>query len=561
MNNLSFVNAYDKDFIEKLKEIVLSNLSDENFGVEELVAKSGLSSSIVRHRIKIITQKTISQFINEVRLNKALEILRNDSLTASEVAYQVGFSSPAYFNNCFHDYYGYPPGEAKKRLTLIQENHKTGNTTQTDDSFKNKKHPKRKIRQKIFKPATIIAVIGILLWLVYLTFYDSSFQVLGKKLSKEEKSIAVLPFENLSNGDENQHFAKGVTDKILSNLSQISEITVISDPVKVNAENLKNFEKIAHKSGIRFILTGSVQRSGDSIQIIPKLIDLNNNQLKWSDTYSEEWSNIFQVQSKIAIQVASELHAIISKNEKAQIEKIPTTSQEAYNYYLTGRFLLENRPNRDEDTNRYLTPFKKAISADNNFAEAYAGLADVYLTITGIQCYPQPQGFNLAKKYIQRALELNPDLAEVHFTLGRIYRYEWRWEEARKELEISMKLNPQNADFCNNYAQLMYYFRNYEAYKFYTIKAAELNPVSSKLILSKAYMYGRRGILKKRWKIITDILKSIRMFTVVITIYGNCTERQARIPRLLKCCKKHTLYFLLIEFFLNQYPLFSKRKD
>ena len=116
---LTFNN--DKDFIEKLTGIVLANIDNENFGVDELIKSTGLSHATVLHKIKSISQKTISQFICEIRLHKAFELLQNGSVTSAEVAYKVGFGSPAYFSSCFHEYFGYTPGEVKNKAPYIDE--------------------------------------------------------------------------------------------------------------------------------------------------------------------------------------------------------------------------------------------------------------------------------------------------------------------------------------------------------------------------------------------------------------------------------------------------------
>ena len=105
----------NQQFVSRLTEIILENLKDENFGVKELSILSGLSQSVLNHRLHSVINKNINEFVREVRLRKALELLQNEKITASEVAYKVGFKSPAYFNKCFHEFFGYPPGKAEKK--------------------------------------------------------------------------------------------------------------------------------------------------------------------------------------------------------------------------------------------------------------------------------------------------------------------------------------------------------------------------------------------------------------------------------------------------------------
>jgi AraC-like DNA-binding protein len=121
---MSVLLTKDQQFISQLTEIILENLRDENFGVKELSDLSGMGQSALNHRLHSIVKKNINEFVREVRLQRAYEILQNDALTAAEVAYKVGFSSPSYFNKCFHELYGYPPGKVEKK---VSDSHESGN--------------------------------------------------------------------------------------------------------------------------------------------------------------------------------------------------------------------------------------------------------------------------------------------------------------------------------------------------------------------------------------------------------------------------------------------------
>ncbi|HKI88856.1 MAG TPA: helix-turn-helix domain-containing protein, partial [Draconibacterium sp.] len=340
-NTMNLTYLPEQEFLSKLKEIIFTNLEKESFGVKDLAREAGVSSSMLRRRFHRNSEKSLSQFIREVRLQQALELLQKEDLTAAEIAYKVGFGSPAYFSTCFHDYFGFTPGEAKtKSIGNLQEN----NEINPDKPVISAHKP---IQQKTRRKTLIYIFGGILiLFTFYLILNNLSFESFsilpGNKINSEEKSIAIFPFENLSGEEENQFFANGVTENILTNLIQIQEIKVINSPIELFDENSRDLIKIANSLGVRFFLMGSVQRSENRVRIIPKLIDTqNNNQLIWSDKYDKKLVDIFQVQSEIAKQVASKLQTIIPQNEKERIEKIPTTSQEAHDYYLMGRYLLD----------------------------------------------------------------------------------------------------------------------------------------------------------------------------------------------------------------------------
>ena len=219
---LTFNN--DKEFIEKLTEIVITNLDNDKFGVDELVHESGLSHATVLHKIKSISQKTISQFICEIRLQKALEMLQNESVTSAEVAYKVGFGSPAYFSSCFHDYFGYTPGEVKKKVTFKDE-------TIVNES-NNKSNILKSLKRLFTKRTLLIRVSQIfiallILLLTHMTFFDFPMKF-GNEKTDNKLSIAVLPFKNLSNEKDNQYLADGITEGIIKRLNKLGNLTVIT---------------------------------------------------------------------------------------------------------------------------------------------------------------------------------------------------------------------------------------------------------------------------------------------------------------------------------------------
>jgi AraC-like DNA-binding protein len=184
------VNHLNKDqiFIRKLTDIVLANLGDENFGAKELELESGVSHYILRRRLSAITGKTVNQFIREIRLHKALEIVQNEEVTAAEVAYKVGFSSPSYFNACFHELFGYPPGKVGK-VTVDKE--EEINPIQVAS----KKERVRSVRRKYNIVLLGIPVLAILVYLGYNIFLKNSSADAGQHLKSHEKSIAVLPLK------------------------------------------------------------------------------------------------------------------------------------------------------------------------------------------------------------------------------------------------------------------------------------------------------------------------------------------------------------------------------
>lgn len=170
--------AHDKIFLSKLTEITLANLGNENFGVNELANKMGVSHHILRRRLHVITNKTINQFIRETRLQKALEMLQNGNVTSSDVAYKVGFSSPAYFNTCFSEFFGYPPGQVKRTTT---NNAKEINSIQV----KSKHEQKRSSRRTFIYISSGILLLAVIVFLIYSIFLKHSTPHAGNNIVKD----------------------------------------------------------------------------------------------------------------------------------------------------------------------------------------------------------------------------------------------------------------------------------------------------------------------------------------------------------------------------------------
>ena len=492
--------ASDKEFIQKLTELVEANLKDENFGVKELAGVAGMSQYHIKQRLRAISRKNINQFIREVRLHKAMEMLQQGTVTASEVAYKVGFGSATYFNSCFHNFYGYPPGEVKRRVAdVLEANTATSFSTEFGNFAEgNNRQLQRKIKLRtILITASIIVLAGIISYLGFNAWFGSSNNISNIRMKNRDKSIAVLPFVNLSDDKDNQYFADGVMEDILTNLSHIREFKVISrTSVEQFREHTLSMSEISKKLGVNYVLEGSVQRYGDKVRVRIQFIDAGNDQHLLSKTFDRNLTDIFSIQSDIANQVANELQATLSAKEIKQIDKIPTRNMEAYKMCLMGRFFW-NRRNKTDQLNS-IKYFEKALSIDPDYALAYAGLADAYFILTWWGWIPRPEGYVKAKEMALKALKLDNNLAEAHATLGGILcYYDWKWEESRKELLLAIELNPNYATAYHYYSELLDIIGDREGARANINKACELNPYAFMHNILSAIYYTNEGRLNE----------------------------------------------------------------
>jgi TolB-like protein/AraC-like DNA-binding protein len=467
-------------FINKLTGIVLANLRDENFNMKKLSREAGMSHATIHRKLKSTRNQNVSQFIREIRLKKAMEMLQNNEGNVAEIAFRTGFGSSTYFIKCFHEYYGFPPGEARKKGTAKYPDdqivHQAANQVDYEESESGsalKSETRVFIRRKSF-----VATFGILscMLIIYILFV---------LLKPPQKSIVVLPFENLSDNPENQYLADGIMDGILNNLFRISEMRVISrTSSEYFRDNPMTSPEIGKLLNATYVLEGSVQREIQYVRIFVQLIDARNDQHVLSEVYEGEITNIFAFQSDIAKKVANALRAVISSEELGYIEKIPTINPEAYDNYIKGRF-FHNKANDiqriDISKDGLMTGiryYEKAIAADSNFVEAYAGLADAWYNLSAWGWYqPYYEGVQKALYFCNRALELDPDCAEAYAVKGVYHMYpELQFEEARRELQKALNLNPNFATAHQWYAQLLMITGPIEEARRHVDRALELEP-------------------------------------------------------------------------------------
>ena len=451
-----------QEFIQKLTGLVEINLKNEQFGVSELAKAMGISRSSLYVKVNAITQKSVSRFISEVRLKKARELLKQTSLTVSEIAYEVGFGSPTYFIKCFHDFYGLPPGEVEKAETLKNEFIDT--TTRLQEPTLQKRRGKLRI--------AIVSILIIILFTVSIIVVNpfSSTKV------NVDKSIAVLPFKNLSEDPENQYFADGMMEDIVHNLSLIAGFRVISVTSSQKYRNTnKSLPEIAKEVGVSYVLEGSVQKEGNNVKIFIQFNDAKKDKLVWSDSYNKELKDIFDLQSNIAGQIAKKLETVLSPQEKEQINKRYTENTEAYNLYLKGRFFWAKRT--QEDLLKSVDYFSQAIKVDPNYSLAYAGLADSYFIMVWWKWYPWDKGTIKSKEYALKALSIDNHLSEAHTVLGGIADwFEKDWKTAEREFKLAIEYNPNFAVAHQYYGEYLTNRGDFETAIAQLNEAIRLNP-------------------------------------------------------------------------------------
>jgi len=289
-----------------------------------------------------------------------------------------------------------------------------------------------------------VVVIGaaISIGLFFVGRYSARSTSTGSELPS--KSIAVLPFDNLSRDPDNAFFAEGVQDEILTRLAKVADLKVIArtstQKFKSSPENLS---EIAKQLGVLNILEGSVQKANDQVRVNVQLVNAMTNAHLWAEIYDRKLTDIFAVESDIAKTIADTLQAKLTGSEKKMMAVQPTTDTTAYELYHKGRSLWEKRSG--DNIPKAIEYFNQAIARDPNYALAYAGLASAYIISPFWAGTDRLDSFAKAEEAARKALHLDTNLAEAHLALGKVYFWKIDLAAALREYERATALKPNDA--------------------------------------------------------------------------------------------------------------------
>jgi TolB-like protein/Flp pilus assembly protein TadD/class 3 adenylate cyclase len=305
----------------------------------------------------------------------------------------------------------------------------------------------------LLRKSSLVAAASVLLALllvaVLILFRHTAPETSGRETTKSEpvtaKSIAVLPFENLSQDPDNAYFADGIQEEILTRLSKIADLKVIS---RTSTQRYKskpdNLPEIAKRLGVANILEGTVQKAIDQVRVNVQLINAQNDSHLWADKYDRKLTDIFAVESEVATKIADTLQAKLTGPAKQAIAARPTKNAEAHELYLRGRYFVEKRG--AENLNKAIDYFNQAITRDPNYALAYAGLSDCYDLLPQWSAGTRAEYVPKAKAAAIKALQVDDSVAEAHTSLASaLFSSDLNLRESTREFERAIELNPNNA--------------------------------------------------------------------------------------------------------------------
>jgi len=298
-------------------------------------------------------------------------------------------------------------------------------------------------------------------------------------ISRLEKTIAVLPFENWSVGEENSHLGNAIANEIITELYKINEFHVRSytSSSQYKGPDRPSIPQIGIELGANFIIEGAIERQDEDVNIHVQVIQADNDDHIWANKFEGKWKDFHEIQDEIAFQVADELKAALSPDEIENIQKIPTENLEAYEYYLRGNDFFKDRSYEERDWTVAINLYKKSIELDSTFALPYARLAKAYLSLYWFHYDRSSELLENSKKSIDVALKIDPDLGEAYIALG-IYQYYvfLNYPEALKQFETALKYLPDNSECLFFMAAVYRRMGNWVKAKEYFIKSFKIDP-------------------------------------------------------------------------------------
>ena len=278
-----------------------------------------------------------------------------------------------------------------------------------------------------------------------------------------EQSVAVLPFINISDDAENEYFSDGISEELLNVLVRVKGLRVPSRTSSFTFKgSTKKLAEIGAELQVDHILEGSVRKSGDRIRVTAQLIEVNTDTHLWSETYTRQLDDIFAVQDEIAQAIVSALKVTLNSGEQTPIQTRSTDSIEAYNKYLLGRHLWNQRG--PKSLIAATEPLNEAVTIDANYGQAWAALADTYVLIPEYGAGTADQYIPLAHEAIERALTINPESAQALTTSAYIkFMYDYDFEGAQADIEKAIQIDPGYATAHQWYAELLAVERQFDA--------------------------------------------------------------------------------------------------
>ncbi|HXE91194.1 MAG TPA: protein kinase [Terriglobales bacterium] len=335
-----------------------------------------------------------------------------------------------------------------------------------------------KKRWKTFAAVSVAGLVVLIAAVSIANLGGVRDRLLGKAAAPQIKSIAVLPLANLSGDPEQEYFADGMTEALITDLAQISALRVISRTSVMEYKGAKKpLPQIARELNVDAVVEGSVQRSGGRVRISAQLIEAQTDRHLWARSYERQLSDVLTLQEELARSIAGEIRVKLTPQEQARLASARAVNPDAHEAYLLGRFHLEKGD--PAGLEKALAYFQQAVQKDPQYAPAYTGLADYYGILPFYTRSSPSEVFPKAQAAALRALEIDSNLAEAHASLAyTLAYYDWDWAGAEREFQRALALNPNYSAAHARYSRLLGMLGRLDEARAQMQRVQELEPLS-----------------------------------------------------------------------------------
>jgi len=335
---------------------------------------------------------------------------------------------------------------------------------------------------KLAAGIVVLLLLGVVATASYFAFVSK------RGSTKQISSIAVMPFINESRNADVEYLSDGMTETLIKSLSNLSNLDVKPRSAVFRYKGKDtDLQTIAKELNVQAILNGRVAQRGDQLTLSLELVDVQKNSVIWTEQYQRKQSDLVSLQSEISGDVSTKLKAKLSGAEETKVTKTATTDPEAYQAYLKGRYYWNRRT--AENIKKAIEQFKSATDRDPNYALAFVGLADCYGVLDEYAGTPSSETLPQARSYAERALSIDPQLAEAHASMGLINDGLWQWGEAEREFKRAIELSPKYPTAYHWYSVLLKELRRYDEAAAMIKRAQELDSLSSVIAVNISRMY------------------------------------------------------------------------
>ncbi|HTC67535.1 MAG TPA: winged helix-turn-helix domain-containing protein [Candidatus Acidoferrum sp.] len=294
------------------------------------------------------------------------------------------------------------------------------------------------------KSRAFLAAVIIALLVVGSAFLVTRLATRPTNAAPRTHSIAVLPLDNLSGDPSEDFFADGMTDQLITDLAKVGSVRVVSrTSVQHYKGTKKSLPEIARELNVDDIVEGSVIRSRQRVRVTAQLIQASTDRHLWAETYDHDLGDVLMLQGEVADAIAQQVRAQLTPEQQAQLRLAQPVNPAAYDDYLRGRLYFTNEFNKPDSLRKAQRYFGESIQKDPSFALAYAGLADTYVFLAFSGALQKDQAYRSSKEALAKALQLDDNIGEAHYTLGVLsWRFDWDWDAAEREFDRAIALAP-----------------------------------------------------------------------------------------------------------------------